>query len=236
MATRPLTALLNALKDCPHPTWQSRESKNRVYSFLFSEKKRRNVCVLLNVGSASRRLSAGCINIDFLLADEVDVRGDLLALPVKSGSVHAVVCTGVLEHVRDARQAVKEIHRILKNRGRAFIETPFIQTVHASPADYYRWTTDGLRQLMSDFHVHEINITAGPATALAWNFQQTMAMLFSLNSLFLYKLGLRFFGWIAIPISWMDVLLERHAMASQAASGFSIIVEKVENHQKQRTI
>jgi hypothetical protein len=103
-----------------------------------------------------------------------------------------------------------------------------MQTVHASPADFYRWTPDGLRQLMADFHIHEINTVAGPASALAWIFQQTMAMLFSFNRPVLYKIGLRVFGWIAVPISWFDVLLEKHAMASHTASGFAMVIEKIE--------
>jgi len=228
MTPHRLANFLNAVRDCPHPTWQSQESRTRVYSFVVSEKRRRDPSVSLNIGSASKRLPAGCINLDLFPGDEVDVRGDLLALPVKSASVHTVVCTGVLEHVWDAGQAVSEIYRILKNRGRAFIEVPFMQTVHASPADFYRWTPDGLRHLMADFHIHEINIVAGPASALAWIFQQTMAMLFSFNRPLLYKIGLRLFGWIAVPISWLDVLLEKHAMASRAASGFSMVIEKIE--------
>jgi len=160
--------------------------------------------------------------LDLFSGDEVDVQGDLLHLPIKDESVDTVLCTGVLEHVSGPDSAVQEIYRVLKLEGRVFLETPFIQTVHASPKDFSRWTADGLRQLLSAFEILELNVVAGPASALAWLFQETMAMLFSFHNELIYKIGLRVFGWIAIPLSWLDILLERNPMAWHAASGYAI--------------
>jgi hypothetical protein len=105
-----------------------------------------------------------------------------------------------------------------------------MQTFHASPKDFYRWTTDGLRQLMGSFDILELHVVAGPASALAWQFQETMAMLFSMNNEILYKIGLRIFGWLAIPVSWLDILLEKNQMAWHAASGFALIAVKGKKH------
>ena len=69
-------------------------------------------------------------------------------------------------------------------------------------------------------------MAAGPASALAWQFQETMAMLFSFNSEVVYKIGLRIFGWLAIPISWLDMLLEKNPMAWHAASGYALVAVK----------
>jgi hypothetical protein len=101
-----------------------------------------------------------------------------------------------------------------------------MQTYHSSPEDYQRWTFQGLLKLMKDFEVLELNIVAGPASALAWQIQETAALLFSFRSELLYKIGLRIFGWLAIPISWLDILLERHPHAGHAASGFALIAVK----------
>jgi SAM-dependent methyltransferase len=209
-----------------HPTWQSKQSKDRSRKFLFNEQLRAPNGLRLNVGSASRRFDVKTINIDLFAGEEVDIQGDLLYLPIKNESVDAIICTGVLEHVSDPHQAVMEICRVLKCAGRVFIETPFMQTVHASPMDFYRWTPDGLRQLMKNFDILEIKIVAGPASALAWMVQQTLAMLFSLKNESLYKAGLRIFGLLAVPVSWLDALLEKNPMAWRAASGFSILAVK----------
>ena len=210
----------------PHPTWQSRASRNRVREFLGAEELRAPGGVKINVGSASRRFGVRMLNLDLNPAEEVDVLGDLLRLPLRHGSVDTLVCTGVLEHVSDPHRAVAEMYRVLKFGGRVFVETPFMQTVHASPDDYSRWTPSGLRQLLKDFTILECRVVAGPASALAWQFQATMAMLFSFGSELLYRVGLRVFGWLAVPLSWLDVALERHPMAWHAASGYAVVAIK----------
>lgn len=136
------------------------------------------------------------------------------------------MCTGVLEHVSDPNKALKEIYKTLKFGGRVFFETSFMQTMHAAPNDFYRWTPEGLRKLMCEFDIKKILVVAGPASALAWQLQETLAMLFSFNNIILYKIGLRIFGWLAIPISWLDMLLEKNPMAWRAASGYAVVAVK----------
>jgi SAM-dependent methyltransferase len=210
----------------PHPTWQSKESRTRVHRFIKDEAKKVENSRCLNVGSANRRYSSKTINIDIRLQKEVDIQGDLVNLPIKTESVESVVCTGVLEHTINPYKAVEEIYRVLKSKGRLFVETPFMQTVHAAPQDYARWTPDGLRQLLKVFKVIEFKVVAGPASALAWQFQETLAMLFCFNSEKLYKINLRLFGWLAIPLSWLDIILEKNPMAWKAASGYAVLAEK----------
>ncbi len=210
----------------PHPTWQSAASRSRAARFLSEEAARVPKGVRINIGSASRRFAVRTFNLDLLPGEEVDVRGDLLRLPIKDASVDTLVCTGVLEHIRDPAAAVRELERIMKPGARLFVETPFIQTVHAAPEDYTRWTSHGLRQLLRGFQLEDCQVVAGPASALAWQLQETLAMLFSLGSRLLYRVGLRVFGWLAVPLSWLDIVLERHPMAWHAASGFALIAVK----------
>lgn len=40
------------------------------------------------------------------------------------------------------------------------------------------------------------------------------------------EIGIRIFGWLAIPISWLDMLLEKNPMAWRAASGYSVVAVK----------
>jgi SAM-dependent methyltransferase len=180
----------------------------------------------LNIGSGSRRFGFKTFNLDIFFGEEIDVQCDLLSLPIKDEVIDAIVCTGVLEHVSDPIKAVEEIYKALKIGGKVFIETPFMQTIHASPKDFSRWTPEGLKMLMSAFDVEWIEVVAGPGSALAWQFQETMAMLFSFNNENLYKIGLRIFGLLAVPISWMDMMLENSPMAYRAASGYALVAVK----------
>ena len=209
-----------------NPTWQSHRSRDRVFQFLLQEESRVPGGLRLNIGSASRRFSVPTVNLDLAAGAEVDIQADAAGLPFKDNTVDSVVCTGVLEHVKNPHQAVREMSRILTPGGRLFLEVAFMQTQHASPLDYYRWTSDGLRQLLCPFRIIEMHVVAGPASALAWLFQETMAMIFSGRSLVLYKIGLRVFGYLALPLSWMDWWLERHPMAHHAAAAFAILAIK----------
>jgi SAM-dependent methyltransferase len=89
----------------------------------------------------------------------VDVEGDIQALPFASGGVDGVVCIEVLEHVPHPQAAVDEIHRVLQNGGRLLLTTPFMVGYHGNPGEYgdfYRYTDDGLRHLLRRFRRVEV--------------------------------------------------------------------------------
>jgi len=54
----------------------------------------------------------------------VCVKMDLVSIPFETESFDAVICIHVLEHVNDDRQAIREMHRVLKPGGWAFISVP----------------------------------------------------------------------------------------------------------------
>ncbi|MGA8311708.1 MAG: glycosyltransferase [Terriglobales bacterium] len=64
-----------------------------------------------------------------------------------------VVCTEVLEHVLDPFAAVREVRRLLKPGGHAFITTPFNFRIHGPLPDCWRFTEHGLRALLKDFAI-----------------------------------------------------------------------------------
>ncbi len=52
------------------------------------------------------------------------VRGDALQLPFRSGSFDGVFCASLIEHVKDARQLLLEIRRVLRTGGWAYLSFP----------------------------------------------------------------------------------------------------------------
>lgn len=210
----------------PHPTFRTRASREMPFEFIQQTLAVQPNAMIVNMGSAWVRLHERVFNLDLFMEAEVDVQGDLLALPFEDNSIDAIVCTGVLEHVSDAYLATKEIHRVMKPNGEAYIELPWMQGIHASPCDFQRWTPQGYKSLFKGFEIKYIKVATGPASALAWMLQEALAMLFSFRNETLYKIGLRIFGWFALPISWLDIILEKHPRAESIASGFALLLKK----------
>lgn len=85
-------------------------------------------------------------------------------LPV--GSFDWIVCTEVLEHVLDPFAAVREIRRLLKPGGYAFITTPYNFRIHGPLPDCWRFTEHGLRALLKDFTIMSLEQTETVERAL----------------------------------------------------------------------
>jgi SAM-dependent methyltransferase len=77
----------------------------------------------------------------------IDVFASADALPFEAESFDAIICTEVAEHCPDPRAVFREIARVLKPGGRAFVTTPFLVPLHEMPHDYYRYTPSALGQL-----------------------------------------------------------------------------------------
>ncbi|MCZ6597177.1 MAG: class I SAM-dependent methyltransferase [Planctomycetota bacterium] len=78
----------------------------------------------------------------------IDVFGDGNRLPFADASLDTVLCTEVLEHVREPDRFVAEMARVLKPGGRLLLTVPFIQPLHELPSDYYRYTSASVAALI----------------------------------------------------------------------------------------
>lgn len=87
------------------------------------------------------------------IADICACNGGLIA----DGSFDVVVCTEVLEHVRQPFSAVEEIRRMLAPGGIALVSTPFNFRIHGPLPDCWRFTEHGLRELFRDFEVLQLD-------------------------------------------------------------------------------
>jgi len=88
----------------------------------------------------------------------LDIVGDLHALPIRTGSMDAVVCTVTLEHLHSPWIALEEMGRVVTPGGTGFLVVPFMWELHQEPHDYFRYTSHGIRHLAerAGFEVGEI--------------------------------------------------------------------------------
>jgi SAM-dependent methyltransferase len=111
---------------------------------------------ILDIGCADRwierRLPPGSdyIGLDYLATGKhmYGARPDLFAdasqLPLTDASIDTVVILEVMEHLRQPREALQEIARVLRPRGRLLLTMPFLYPIHDAPHDYQRLTLHGL--------------------------------------------------------------------------------------------
>jgi SAM-dependent methyltransferase len=81
----------------------------------------------------------------------VDTVLNLHEIDLPDASVGTVVMIDTLEHVEFVRIAINEVHRILKTSGVVFITSVMDFPIHAYPNDYWRFTPEGFRSLLSPF-------------------------------------------------------------------------------------
>lgn len=140
----------------------------------FSDGKIREIAKeksVLDIGGGYRSKKRGLIkyedlfkNTDYKVLDidpgcQPDIVGDIHNLPQKDGSVDAIVCRAVLEHVYDPQKAVNEMYRVLKKGGKCLAYLPFLYPYHGKAKaykDYYRYTKDGVEHLFRNFNSIEI--------------------------------------------------------------------------------
>ena len=104
---------------------------------------------------------------------QVDIIADahnLQGIPDESFDV--VVCTEVLEHLHTPAEAIAAMRRILKPGGLLLLTTRFIFPLHDVPGDYYRYTEYGLRHLLKDFSIIELQPEASTIETLAVLYQR----------------------------------------------------------------
>lgn len=110
-------------------------------------------------------------SMDYDARTGADVVGDIHNIPLAEGSVDAVICSSVLEHIKDPIRAVEEIRRILKVGGKAFVYVPSIYPYHASKGyypDYWRFFDDTLLMLFENYSKVELQKCGGYFKALSF--------------------------------------------------------------------
>lgn len=184
--------------------------------------------VIVNLGSGTKSLGQNVINVDFSPFSIVDVVAKAEELPFKDNSVDSIICDNVLEHIKNPEKVVMEMRRVLKHGGTVYIGVPFIIQYHSSPDDFYRWTYEGVRELMSEFEETELKIACGPTSAMTTILSEWLALVLSFNIGFLYNIFIIIFTIVFAPLRLLDDIFSHYNKAKNIAFGFYFIGKKSE--------
>ena len=207
------------------PAMASGINQSRLKSMLARHEATKTI-VNLGSGPAVLNIRKDIINIDIFTFNEVDLVADAFYLPIKDHSVDMIINKAMLEHVAEPEKIICEMHRILKKNGEFFCFLPFMQPFHAAPADFRRWTIEGVRHSFKIFRQTNIAIGAGPTSGMLWVTLEWLAILFSFGSKTIHDLIFMLLMIITAPIKLLDFLLVYFPNAEKIASGFIITGKK----------
>lgn len=85
-------------------------------------------------------------------------------LPFDVASFDGALCINMLYTLPDPGSVLRELHRIITSNGTLFIAVPFLFPETPEPHDYYRWTREGLQELLrtSGWSVQQTTVIGGP--------------------------------------------------------------------------
>lgn len=112
--------------------------------------------------------NAQLINLDIEHNTAIGVIADAHILPFAPGSLDAVICTNVLEHLREPQACIREITAALRGGGEFIVIVPFMFKVHPNPEDHWRFTWQCLERLFADDYDVIENSVSGGRFAVIW--------------------------------------------------------------------
>ncbi len=133
---------------------------------------------LIDIGAEDCQYKKYFKNIEYFSQDiknnenkNINYIGEIDTLP--SGKFDYILCTQVLEHLKNPDKAFKNFFRILKKGGKVFLTTHMAFEEHFVPYDYYRFTRYGLKYLAekNGFKVQKIKPQGGRFIVLAKELQ-----------------------------------------------------------------
>lgn len=155
----------------------SRQQINRVVPRLL----RQMSGDIIDIGGNDNRLKkcyrgGKVINLDIVQRQFVDVVMDAGNMDIPSDSIGGVLCLSVIEHASSPEDIVREIHRVLKPGGLAYIYAPWMFEAHMEPNDFLRFSVDWLTKQLDRFEVLEVHYANALAGCVAHFMQHSLLL------------------------------------------------------------
>ena len=182
--------------------------------------------LMLNVGGGPHRESDFEFTLNLRPFHNVDIAANAERIPLADNSFDVVYSLAVLEHVSNPETVVAEMFRVLKPGGRLYAEIPFIFFFHGYPADYTRYTLQGMEKLFAEFEEKQFGMSYGPVSATLQCGNMLIPLLVPERYRILRKLASGLYRWLLFPLKYLDKRLRHHPDAHTVAGGFYVMAQK----------
>lgn len=177
-----------------------------------------------DLGSILSSIKANIFETDVVFGIRTKLIMDVHNIPFGDEQFDCCIIQAVLEHVCDPHLAVKEIHRVLKNDGLVYAETPFMQQVHMGRFDFTRFTLLGHRRLFRAFETIRDGSVSNAGSVLAWSIEH---LALSIIPIWVPSIAIRFVVRFTVwPLKYLDYLMANNPRALDAAGGFFFLGKK----------
>jgi SAM-dependent methyltransferase len=116
----------------------------------------------------SRLFKNKITTVDLIDDEGVDIVDDLEKLTkISDNSVGSIICSDVLEHVKNPFNVINSFERVLKPGAWIYLSTIFMYPIHGAldkdknVIDYWRFTPLCLRNLFSNFNIYRTDLQKG---------------------------------------------------------------------------
>jgi SAM-dependent methyltransferase len=101
----------------------------------------------------------------------LDYVAPLDKLPIENETFDVILCTQVVEHLKRPIESLKELYRVLKPYGYLFLTAPMAHKEHQVPYDYFRYTSYGLKYILSEAGFKETQVDPIGGMFLRWAYE-----------------------------------------------------------------
>ena len=184
----------------------------------------------LNLGAGSINFDSRIRNLDIFPGENIYYVAKAESIPEKDDFFDLIITQEVLEHVQDPFMAMSEISRTLKPNGTLYCQLPFIIGYHPGPTDYWRFTKEGIEEIIrkNGFKVEEIGISVGGATGFYRISVEFFSVLLAVIIPPLCHAFKALFAVLLFPIKWLDIVINISSQKDRIPGGYYVIAKKLE--------
>lgn len=185
----------------------------------------------LDLGSGGGRLHPRVVAFDLDRSERPGCQGSALELPFRDEAFTLVVSQEVFEHLPDPWQAAREAARTLAPGGRLYLQTPFVIGRHDGPRDYWRFTRDGLAELIRrtpGLVIEDSGVAVGGGTGAYRIAVELVAGLAGAAWSRLYHPAKGLAAAALFPLKALDRWLDRDPERERIAGGYYVIARKAD--------